>query len=355
MDNKRVAQSLVVVGRYAPTDQPGIHLFHFNPTTGELTPAGEHAGIANPSFLIIHPNRRWLYATSESAPGAVWALRLENEPLTLRPLNRQPSGGDAPCHLQLDATGRWLLASNYSSGTVAVLPLLSDGSLGEMTDRAQHHGRGPHPERQDGPHAHSAVFSPDNRFAIVADLGIDQLVVYAFEAAGGRLHPHSQAKTEPGAGPRHMAFHPDGRTLYVANELNSTVTVYDYADGALRARQTLSTLPPDAPQGIENIVAHILVSPDGRRVYVSNRGHNSITLFEVSADRRLSHRATAPCGGDWPRHFSLIADRFLLVANQYSGDVAVLPLGDSPEPVGVSISKTAVPNTSCVQFLPADE
>lgn len=348
-----LAQPLIAVGRYAEATEPGVHLFRFDGVTGALTAVGAYTGITNPSFLIAHPNRRWLYVASETSgriPGSVWALRLAGDPPTLEPLNQRPSGGDSPCHLQLDASGKWLLASNYSSGSVAVLPIRADGSLGELTDLQQHHGRGPHPERQEGPHAHSAVFAPDNRFVIVADLGIDQLRLYRFDATAGKLVAHDQVDTQPGAGPRHMAFHPDGRFLYVANELNNTVGVYDYiaADGTLRPWQVIATLPPGST---ENIVAHIYLSPSGRHLYVSNRGHDSITVF-AAADDEVTIATVAPCGGRWPRHFTPVpGGRFLLVANQHSDEITTLPLLADPPLIGAPVARAAVSRAACVQVI----
>lgn len=334
-------------------------MFRFDGATGALVAGGSYAGIANPSFLVAHPNRRWLYAVSETdqqrdgAPGSVWALRFGREPPVIQPINQRPSGGDWPCHLELDLSGRWLLVSNYSSGTIAVLPILPDGALGELADPVQHHGRSVHPQRQEGPHTHSAAFAPDNRFVIVADLGLDRLLVYAFDPATGKLAAHASMHTRPGAGPRHIAFHPSGRRVYVANELDNTVSAYDYdaAQGLLRERQTLDTLPAGAP---ENTVAHIRVSPSGQRVYVSNRGHNSVAVFDVEADGRLARIAVCSCGGDWPRHFALApGDRFMLVANQYSGDVSVLPLLAGPHAIGAPVARAAVTQASCVQFVEA--
>jgi 6-phosphogluconolactonase len=353
------AQPLVVVGGYAAADQPGMHMFRFDSATGALTACGSYAGIANPSFLVVHPNRRWLYAVSETsqhphgAAGSVWALRLDREPLTFQPLNQRPSGGDVPCHLQLDSSGSWLLVSNYGSGSVGVLPILADGSLGELADVVQHHGSGAHPDRQAGPHAHSATLAPDNRFAIVADLGLDQLLVYAFDSSAGKLSAHGRTDTRPGAGPRHTAFHPSGRHVYLANELDNTVSVYDYdaASGALRERQTIDTLPPEAP---ENAVADIHISTSGQRLYISNRGHNSVAVFDVAADGQLARVAVRTCGGNWPRHFTLApGGRFVLVANQHSGEVSVLPLLAGPEAIGAPIARAAVPQASCVQFVEA--
>lgn len=354
------ARSLVAVGSYADADQPGIYFFRFDAATGTLTARGSFAGVHNPSFLAVHPNRRWLYAVGETsrqdgAAGSVWALHLDRSSMAAQAFNYQPSGGDGPCHVQLDADGKWLLVSNYGSGTVAVLPILADGALGEPTDTVQHSGSSVNRDRQEGPHAHSTTLTPDQRFAITADLGTDHLMMYRFDRAVGKLTLHAEIRTQPGSGPRHMAFHPDGAQMYLANELTNTVTVYSYdaANGALHEQQTVDTLPADAP---ENTVADIHVAPDGRQVYVSNRGHNSIAVFNVEADGRLTRSAIASCGGNWPRHFTLAPDgRFMLVANQYSGDVAVLPLHAGADAIGAAVAHAVVPRASCVQWVDADD
>jgi len=333
--------------------------------SGALTLCGSFAGIANPAFLVVHPNRRWLYSVSETSEtreggsSAVWALRFERAtetaPVVIQPLNAQSSGGGGPCHLRLDATGRWLFVSNYSTGSLSVLPLLPNGTIGELSDHVQHHGSSVNPQRQKGPHVHSVTLSPDNRFAIVADLGTDQLVIYQFDATAGKLSAHRQVRTRLGAGPRHTVFHPNGRVVYVANELNSTVTVYDYdaAHGGMRELQTLDTLPPEAP---ENTVADIHVLPSGKRVYVSNRGHNSVAAFDVNADGRLTRIAVLSCGGNWPRNFALAPDaRFMLVANQYSDEVSALPLLIGSDEIGMAVARAAVPQTSCVQFVQSND
>lgn len=353
----RADQHLLVVGGYAAADQPGLHAFAFNTATGVLTEHGAFAGIFNPSFLVVHPNQRWLYAVSETSQshdgvsGGVWALRFEAEGGAFSPLNQRPSGGDYPAHLSLDATGRWLLVANYGTGNVAVFPIGDDGVLGEMTDLAQHQGSGPNRTRQEGPHAHSTTFAPDNRFVIAADLGTDQLVVYEFDHAAGKLVDHGYTATRPGSGPRHCAFHPNGRFFYVANELDSTTSLYDYdpAGGTLHERQFLSTLPPDAP---ENTVADIHLAPDGRRLYVSNRGHNSIAVFDVAEDGQLTPVTIQPCGGSWPRNFALApGGRFVLVANQYSDAVTILPLLNTTDAIGSPLGNVAAPQPSCIQFV----
>jgi 6-phosphogluconolactonase len=352
------SQHTVYISGYVSADQPGIHAFTFDATSGVLTPRGSYAGIAAPSFLIAHPNGRWLYAVSETSqqdgqPGTVWALRVSSsESWSIEPLNHQASGGDWPCHLAIDATGRWLIASNYASGSVSVLPILDDGSLGAMTAFIQHRGSGPHPERQKGPHAHSATFTPDQRFVIIADLGLDALRVYAFDSTAGTLREQTTTATRPGAGPRHLAFRPDGKHVFVSNELNNTVAVYAYdaASGTLSEQQIAETLPPDAS---ESAVADIHVSPTGDRVYVSNRGHDSIAIFQVGSDGQLTPVAIRSCQGRCPRNFAIEpGNRFLLVANQESDEVAVLPVQDAPEAAGAAIARATVSGASCVQFAP---
>ncbi len=353
------SQQVLYIGSYAPEDQPGILVCTFEDATGHLTVRSSFTGIVNPSYLLVHPNGRWLYTVSETSqqkegmPGAVWALRFTRESWSMEPINHQTSGGDLPCHLEINATGQWLLVSNYGSGTVSVLPILPEGALGEMTDLIQHHGSGPNLARQEGPHAHSATFTPDQRFVIVADLGIDALLVYAFDAAAGRLHEHARISARSGAGPRFKAFHPSGQHLYVNHELDNTVAVYDYdaASGRLRNRQIVETLPPGASQ---SAIAGIQVSPAGDRLYVSNRGHDSISIFEIEGDGRLARLAIQSCGGRCPRHIaSSPSGSFLLVANQESNEVVVLPVLDGVEALGAPVARTNVPGASCVHFVQA--
>jgi 6-phosphogluconolactonase len=347
---------LLFVGSYAAADAPGIHAFRFDDATGALAPGGSFAGIANPSFLTIHPNRRWLYAVGETgqsgngAAGSVWALRFDPSSGAIEAINQRSSGGDFPCHVRLDATGAWLLASNYGSGSVAMYQIEPDGALSEMIDFVQHHGSGPNAARQEGPHAHSATFTPDNRFVIVADLGIDQLAVYALDTAAGKLRPHAVVRTQPGAGPRHLAFHPNHRHVYLGNELGNTVNVFDYdaANGALREVQAIATVPGDAPP--ETYVADVHVAPAGDRLYVSNRGHDSIAVYGIGADGRLALLGTPSCGGKWPRNFAIApSGQYLLVANQHTDNVAVLTV--QPGGLGSAIADVTIPKPTCVQFV----
>ena len=346
------SQRQLFASGYAPADQPGIHAFTLDGATGALSPVGSFGGVANPSFIVIHPNGLWLYAVSEGGSGgSVWSARLDS--MTLQLLNHQSSGGNGPCHLCFDTTGKWLFVANYGSGSAGVLPIQADGSLGEMTGHAQHYGSsGVNAARQEGPHAHSTTMTPDNRFAIVADLGLDKLMVYAFDEERGTLNAHAEVATQPGAGPRHLAFHPNGQHVYVANELNSTVAMYNYdaANGALREAQVLSTLPDDAP---ENTVADIHIDEAGKRLYVSNRGHDSLAVFDVAQDGRLTLVNIRPCGGAWPRNFALApGGKFVVVANQHNDGIAVLPLTSNDEAIGEPVAHGAATQPSCVQFMP---
>lgn len=350
-----MTQKIFFACGYAAPEQPGIHAFLFDEDTGAITKAGSYAGVNAPSYLVVHPNKKWMYAVSETGQGShgvlgsVWSFRFEREPFSIQPINQVTTNGDWPCHLQIDATGRWLVAANYGTGNAAIFPIQDDGSLGGMTDFVQHQGRGPNAARQESAHAHSATFTPDNRFVIIADLGTDQLAVYKLDHSSGNLSHHESVKTIPGAGPRHLVFHPDGKRLYAANELDSTVTRYEYNDGAFSAKESRPTIPSDAP---ENIVADIHMNREGRRLYVSNRGHNSIAVYDVSDTGTLSLVSIPSCGGNWPRNFAVApGGKFILVANQYSNEVCALPIVPGRDALGPAVSSAAVNGASCIQFV----
>jgi 6-phosphogluconolactonase len=354
------SSSLIFASGYAPANQPGIQTFIFNETNGALDAHGSFAGILNPSFILVHPNGQWLYAVSETGQGSdgiagsVCALSFQREPFSVRLLNQQTTRGDWPCHLRLDGTNQWLVATNYGTGNAAIYPIQDDGSLGEMTDFVQHQGKGPNGARQEGPHAHSSIFTPDNRFVIIADLGIDQLVIYKFDSATGKLALHTAVHTTPGAGPRHLAFHPNKKWFYAANELNSTVTLYDYdaTHGALSERQSISSIPTIPTDSPENIIADIHISSNGKRLYVSNRGHNSIAVYDIEADGKLALNLISSCGGNWPRNFALSnSENFVLMANQYSNEVCVLPVLAGKEALGAPVTRTTLTGASCIQFV----
>lgn len=355
------AEQRMLVGSYAPADEPGISAFAIGDSAAGLRLDLAVTGIRNPSFLAVDPARNVLFAVSETglssdgAHGGVHAFRIKREQgrFELVALNDRSTGGDYPCHVDVDTGGHWLAVANYGSGDVAVFPIEGDGRIGEMAASARHSGSGPTIGRQDGPHAHSSLFAADSRFLLVADLGIDQIVIYRFDAADGSLVRHRNVATSPGAGPRHMVFHLDGNHLTVVNELDSSVTLYRYdaQAGSLCELQTISTVP--APMA-ENTAADIHMSPSGTHLYVSNRGHNSIAVFTFDPERGLNRTAVRSSGGEWPRGFGLApGGRYLVAANRHSNDVAVLPLLAGGSDIGEPVARAAVAQPSCVTFVSA--
>lgn len=359
--------TLVFVGTYTGADSKGIYLFKQKASVaadaqqGALQPLGLAAETKSPSFLDIDADSGLVFAVSEldqfggKPTGAVSAFAIDEASSKLTLLNQQPSLGTGPCHVALDRERRHVLVANYGSGSVTVLPIGADGRLGTASDFHQHAGKSVNPQRQEGPHAHCVTFDPAGRFVFVCDLGLDQILVYKFDAEHGKLTPNQPAfaTVKPGAGPRHMAFRPDGRFAYVNNELDSTITVFAYdADrGLLRELQTMSTLPPDFDG--ENSTAEIAVHPSGKFVYVSNRGHNSIVAFAVDGARgTLSYIAHQSTGGKTPRNFELAPDgKFLIIANQDTNSLVVCQIDQSTgrlRPIGAPIES---PRPVCIKFL----
>ena len=322
--------TLVYVGTYTrgKSGSQGIYAFRLDPSAQTLVPIGLAAETPNPSFLEIDRARGLVFAVNEvdqfegKPGGAVSAFSIDRATGKLTLINQQASMGRGPCHLIIDKTGRHLLIANYGSGTVAVVPVAADGRLGPATAVVQHTGSSVNPERQKGPHAHCMALDAANRFAFACDLGLDKVLTYRFDAARGTLQPHDPPFTalQPGAGPRHMAFTPDGRHAYVLNEMHSTVTAfsYDAAAGALKELQTLPTIPAGFTG--RNSGAEIAVHPSGKFVYASNRGHDSIAVFTIdSAKGTLTFVANEPIGGRTPRHFGIDpAGEWMTVAGQAS-------------------------------------
>jgi 6-phosphogluconolactonase len=352
----------VYVGSYSPADQPGIHQLTLNPATGELRSVGRTAGLANPSFLAFHPSHRYLYAVSEvddfegRKTGAVVALSIDAATGALTLLNRQASEGGGPCHLTVDRDGRHVLVANYGGGSVAVLPIGPDGRLGPAASVVRHQGSSVNKSRQEGPHAHSIDLDRAGRFALVADLGLDKVMVYRFDPKGTLTAADPPwAALSPGSGPRHLALDPRGRFVYAINELTSTVVTfaYDGAAGALRRVASASTLP-DGFKG-ESYPAEIAVSADGRFLYGSNRGHDSIAAFAIDAasgrPRPIGH---TPTGGSWPRHFALDpTGSYLLAANQKSDSVVVFRIDGKTGALAPTGHRIELPKPVCVLVRPA--
>ncbi|MFC8242700.1 lactonase family protein [Streptomyces chartreusis] len=296
----------------------GIGLATYDPATGAVTGAGTIDGVADPSYLALHPNGRTLYAVNEREDGAVTAVRVADREV----LGSRGTGGAAPCHLSVHPGGRWLLSANYGSGSVAVHPIDASGALGERTDLVTHSGPAPGPG-QDGPHAHQFVTSPDGRHVLAVDLGTDTVYTYRLDEKAGTLGEVSQARTKPGAGPRHLTFHPGGRHAYLANEVDNSVAVcgYDPSTGRL----TVGAEQETGTGSGTSYPAQIVVTPNGRFAYLANRGHNSLARYAVEAKgARLRLLDTVPVSGDFPRQIALSPDGALLfAANQRSSTVSV--------------------------------
>ena len=317
----------VYVGTYTGAGQgEGIYGFQFNPENGSLTPTEVVTDVVNPSFLAIDPTNRFVFAANETDPGSVSAFLRDLNDGGLHELNQESSHGAGPCYVSIDLPGRYAMVANYNDGTLAVYPIGEDGHLQPSSDVIRASGTGQDPDRQEGPHAHMVAPAPDGRHVLATDLGLDTITVYELDTDTGRLNPGSAdgavAHAESGAGPRHFAYAPDGGSVYVINELNSTITRYAFADGGLTAGQTVSTLP-DSFHG-ENTTAQIAIPADGRHVYGSNRGHDSIAIFSVGEDGELTPVGHQLTGGQTPRNFALDpTGAWLLAANQSTGNVIV--------------------------------
>jgi 6-phosphogluconolactonase len=359
-----MTQSILYIGGYTQTAEQGIVVYQFNTETGELTLRSVAAGVANPSYLTVSPDKKVLYAVNEihnyqgQRSGAISAYAIDPDTGDLCFLNQQPSMGVSPCYVTVDATGSIAYLANYSSGTAAVYPIQPDGSLAPASAHVQHEGSGPNTRRQEGPHAHSINLDPTNTYVYVADLGIDKLMIYNVDADAGTLQPNDIPfiDIEPGSGPRHLTFHPTLPYMYLTNEMGNTIMVYafDASTGNLELLQTV----PSLPEGWEgrNTTADIHIEPTGHFLYDSNRGHNSLVTFEIDAKTGLlTLIGHTPTRGKTPRSFVIHPEgRFLLVANQDTNNIVIFSL--DPEtgaltPTGYEISSY---RPVCLKFLILD-
>ncbi|MBB73592.1 MAG: 6-phosphogluconolactonase [Planctomycetaceae bacterium] len=336
----------VYFGTYTDEVSKGIYQCELNLKDGSLSSATLAGETSSPSFLAFHPNQKFLYAVNEGQ-ATISALAIDQKTGHLTVLNSQPSRGGAPCHLVVDPTGQNVLAANYTGGSCISIPIQADGTLGKESSFQQHVGK-----RTNG---HSIHVDKANKFALCCDLGLDQVIIYAFDAGKGTLTPHGAFDTPKGTGPRHFAWHPDGRTAYINGESNLTIVACDYnADkGVLTQQQVLSTLPKDVKRA-GGSTAETVVHPSGKFVYVSNRDpYNSIAIFSIDPQtRKLTAVGHQGMGVKTPRNFAIEpTGQYMLVANQSGGNVIVFRINQSTGALSPTKASAQVPNPVCVRFM----
>ncbi|MBL7700673.1 MAG: lactonase family protein [Ferruginibacter sp.] len=326
----KAQQHYLVTGTYTGGKSEGIYVYQFDSNDGSAK-AISSVKISNPSFVAVSGDERFVYSVEENAGnngsgGKVTAFAFDKKTGTLSYLNGQPSGGDHPCYVSVDKTAKWVAVGNYTSGSLSVFAVQANGSLGAATAVIKHEGSGPNKPRQNSPHVHATFFSPDNKFLFVPDLGIDKVMIYAFDESTGRLTAAKQAFAEsvPGSGPRHICFHPSNKYAYLVHELSGTVTTFKYKNGKLKTRQVISSMPAGDSSFAGS--ADIQVSPDGRFLYASNRGEaNTIAIFSINKNNgKLSLAGHQSTLGKTPRNFNFDpSGNFLLVANQNSDAIVI--------------------------------
>ena len=353
---------LAYIGTYTTKQQSkGIYAYNFNPATGEFTPIGLAAETTDPSFVAVHPDGKHLYAVNEvgdfngAKSGAISSFEIDRKTGKLKFLNQVSTHGAGPCFVSLDKTNRFVLVANYDGGSVATFQIEPDGSLSVARGFVQHSGNSVDKERQEGPHAHWIATSPDNRFALVADLGLDDVLVYKFDDVQGKLTPNSPpyAQVKAGSGPRHLAFAPNGRFAYLVTEMASTVIAFSWngEKGTLNTLQTLPMLPKDY-NGVRE-AAEITVHPNGKFVYASNRGSaNSIAAYKVDgAKGTLTPIGIFPSGGKIPRHFTIDpTGKFLIAANADSNNLVTFQIDENTGALSPTGKEVSVPSPQCIAF-----
>jgi 6-phosphogluconolactonase len=347
----------VYIGTFTTKESKGIYAFRYHPANQELTSLGLAAATASPSFIAISPDERYLYSVSAVVEGSVSAFRIDARTGKLTLINTASSHGGGPCHLLVDKTGKTLFVANFRTGSTAALRIRGDGGLEEPASFSQATGTSKDPIKQTGPHEHSVNIPKDNRFMLVTDLGLDKIFSYRIDTAKALLMPNDPpfVTVQPGAGPRHLAFTPDERFVYVVNEIQSSVSAfhYDAAKGRLNEFQTVSTLPEHYTG--ENTGAEIEVDPSGRFVYASNRGYDSIAQFAIDPHTgKLSLINQTPTGGKTPRHFALDpTHEYLFAANQDTNNIFLFHVDQKTgrlTPTGKSVE---APSPVCIKFVAA--
>jgi 6-phosphogluconolactonase len=358
---KANAHELVFVGTYtAKSASKGIYALRFDERNGKISGLEVAAESVDPSFVAVESGGKYLYAVNEvgnfggAKSGAVSAFVIDRGTGKLTLLNQLATGGADPCFVSFDKTGKYVLVANYTGGSAAVFPIGADGKLGARSSFLQRAGHSVVQARQEGPHEHWIAVSPDNRYALSVDLGLDEVLVDKFDASSGTLKPNDPpfAQVEPGAGPRHLVFSPSGKFAYVTNELGSTVTVfvYDADAGTLEAKQTIGTVPSD--YGGPNDTAEIAVHPSGKFLYVSNRGHDSIAVFGIAAKTgELTSIGNFPTRGKTPRNFAIDpTGHYLLVANQDTNDIEVFRIDAGSGELAYTGERVEVPSPVDIAF-----
>lgn len=355
----RAEETVVWIGMGEPRrgEVDGVYRTTLDADSGELAQPQLAAKIASPGFLALSPNGKKLYSVCRlaSGEGGVAAFEIDADKQSLRLLNTEPTGDGEACHLTLDPTSRCLFTAQYGTGSVCAFPLDADGKVGPRSDHIRHTGSGPNRARQEGPHPHWVGTDPANRFLFVPDLGADQVVIYQTDLDTGSIKPHGSGRCPAGAGPRHMKFHPNGKFVYVLNELDLSVTVfrYDAEAGTLAAVQTISTLP-ETLREVPNSASEIRIHPGGRFLYAANRGHDSIAAFKIDADSgQLTFIEREAVRGSHPRNFNIDpSGKWLLAAGRDSNTISLFRIDQ--EKGGLVYTGTTVnsPAPICIEFQP---
>jgi len=348
----------LITGTYTSGKSEGIYVYKFNSTDGTASLVSQ-VKISNPSFVAVSPDEQFVYSVEEDAAkngkgGEISAFLFDKKMGKLTFINRQPTEGDHPCYVSVDKTGKWVVAGNYSSGSLSIFPVTANAGLGSATT-IKHEGSGPNKARQTSPHVHGTFFSADNRFLFVPDLGIDKVMIYAFDETTGKLTPARQpfAASEPGAGPRHMCFNPANTVAYLIEELSGTIVTYKYKNGKLKRRQRISSMPAGDTSFAGS--ADIHVSPDGKFLYASNRAEaNTIAIFSINQQNGklslIGHQSTL---GKTPRNFNFDpAGNFLLVANQNSNQIVVFKINKETGLLTDTGNRIDVGKPVCLKWMP---
>jgi len=353
-------EPLVFITSFVSGEEGAVNAFQFDSKIGALKPVFQNKGISNAFFLAISPDNKTLYSIDTPSFGDkenddAAAFTIDHSTGSLKRLNKQSTRGTTSCYLDVDPSGKTLVVANYSSGSVAALPIQKDGSIGEAASFVQHSGSSIDPKRQKGPNAHSIEVSPDGRFAVAADLGIDKVLIYKLDAANAKLTPNEAqpfVKIAPGSGPRHLTFHPDGKKMYVINELLNTVTVFDYApdSGKLTERQTISTLPDDFSG--DSYCADLKITPDGRFLYGTNRGHDSVAVYRIADDGKLTLVEIKPSLGKGPQNLLITPDGgWLLCANMPGNNVIVFRIDQKNGKLSPHGDPVDIAMPSCIRWV----